>query len=159
MSAGRDDGTGARERDGDAGRENTVTGVDHISILVESVDSAMELYVDLLGLAVVKVENSELHGVRAAFLKAGDVMVELIEPLGPGPLQTLLEKRGPGFHHVCFEVPDLGRALNDVAAAGVRVIDDKPKPGVEGGRISFLHPKSTQGSMIELCDKKEFEGQ
>lgn len=139
------------------GRGNAVTGVDHISILVRNVDSAMEFYVDLLGLTVVKVENSELHGVRAAFLRAGDVMVELIEPLGPGPLQDLLDKRGPGFHHVCFEVPDLPRALADVGTGGVRVIDEKPKPGVEGGRISFLHPKSTQGAMIELCDKKEPE--
>lgn len=141
----------------EVGRANAVTGVDHISILVRNVDSAMEFYVGLLGLAVVKVENSELHGVRAAFLRAGDVMVELIEPLGPGPLQDLLEKRGPGFHHVCFTVPDLPRALADVAAGGIRVIDEKPKPGVEGGRISFLHPKSTQGAMVELCDKKEFE--
>jgi methylmalonyl-CoA/ethylmalonyl-CoA epimerase len=137
------------------GNGNAVTGVDHISILVEDVDEATEFYVDLLGLTVVKLEDSELHGVKAAFLRAGDVMVELIEPLGPGPRRTLLEKRGPGFHHVCFEVPDLVRALGEVAAAGVRVIDEKPKPGVEGGRISFLHPKSTQGAMIELCDKKE----
>ena len=135
--------------------ENAVTGVDHISILVEDVDEAMAFYADTLGLVVVKVEESELHGVKAAFLRAGDVMVELIEPLGPGPLKTLLEKRGPGFHHVCFEVPDLERALEDVAEAGFRVIDETPKPGVEGGRISFLHPKSTHGAMIELCDKKE----
>ena len=126
-------------------RDNAVRKVDHISILVENVDDAMKFYVDLLGLVVVKIEDSELHGVRAAFLRAGDIMVELIEPLGPGPLQTLLEKRGPGFHHVAFEVPDLERALDEVAAAGIRVIDEKPK--------------STQGSMIELCDKKEFEGQ
>lgn len=145
------------ERPG-SGRRNAVTGVDHISILVRNVDSAVEFYVGLLGLEVVKVEDSELHGVRAAFLRAGDVMVELIEPLGRGPLQDLLEKRGPGFHHICFKVPDLERALDDVAAAGVKVIDERPKPGVEGGRISFLHPKSTQGAMIELCDKKEFEG-
>ena len=137
------------------GSRNAVTGVDHISILVEDVDEAMEFYVDLLGLTVVKTEDSELHGVKAAFLKAGDVMVELIEPLGPGPLRTLLEKRGPGFHHVCFEVPDLETALDDVASGGVRIIDEEPKPGVEGGRISFLHPKSTHGAMIELCDKKE----
>lgn len=142
-----------------AARANAVTGVDHISILVENVDSALEFYAGLLGMSIVKVENSELHGVRAAFLRAGDVMVELIEPLGPGPLQTLLEKRGPGFHHVAFEVPDLDVALRDVAEAGVRVIDERPKPGVEGGRISFLHPKSTQGAMVELCDKKEFEEQ
>ena len=138
--------------------KNAVTRVDHISILVRNVDSAMEFYVGLLGMDVVKVENSELHGVRAAFLRVGDVMVELIEPLGPGPLQDLLEKRGPGFHHVAFEVPDLPRALSGVAAGGIRIIDEKPKPGVEGGRIAFLHPKSTQGAMIELCDKKEFEG-
>jgi methylmalonyl-CoA/ethylmalonyl-CoA epimerase len=137
--------------------DNKVRRVDHISILVENVDESMKLYVDTLGLDVVKVENSELHGVRAAFLKAGDVMVELIEPLGPGPLQTLLEKRGPGFHHVAFEVPDLERGLEEVAAAGYSVIDEKPKPGIEGGRIAFLHPKSTGGAMVEICDKKEPE--
>lgn len=137
--------------------ENAVTRVDHISILVENVDESIRLYVDTLGLEVVKVENSELHGVRAAFLRAGDVMVELIEPLGPGPLQTLLEKRGPGFHHVAFEVPDVIRGLEEVAAAGYRAIDERPKPGIEGGRIAFLHPKSTGGAMVEICDKKEYE--
>jgi methylmalonyl-CoA/ethylmalonyl-CoA epimerase len=154
------DGSGMNAGGGSAagGRsDNAVTRVDHISILVENVDESMMLYVDTLGLEVVKVENSELHGVRAAFLRAGDVMVELIEPLGPGPLQTLLEKRGPGFHHVAFEVPDIVRGLEDLAAAGYRVIDEKPKPGIEGGRIAFLHPKSTGGAMVEICDKKEFE--
>jgi methylmalonyl-CoA epimerase len=136
-------------------KDNAVSKIDHVSMVVEDVDEALKFYVDLLGLSIVKVEESSLHKVKAAFLKAGDVMVELIEPLEPGPLTDFLEKRGPGFHHLCFEVPDLERALDDVSEAGVRVIDERPKPGVEGGRISFLHPKSTQGSMIELCDKKE----
>ena len=137
--------------------DNAVRRVDHISILVENVDEAMKLYVDTLGLEVVKVESSELHGVRAAFLRAGDVMVELIEPLGPGPLQDLMDKRGPGFHHVAFEVPDIMKGLEELADAGYRVIDEKPKPGIEGGRIAFVHPKSTGGAMVEICDKREFD--
>ncbi len=140
-----------------APKETAVAKVDHVSIVVPDVDDAVRIYVDVLGLEVVKVEESELHGVKAAFLRAGDVMVELIEPLGPGPIAEFVEKRGHGFHHMAFEVPDLPKALAFVANEGIRVIDEKPKPGIEGGRIAFLHPKSTGGAMIELCDKKEFE--
>ena len=131
--------------------------IDHLSFVVEDVDKALEFYVGHIGLEVVKVEESELHGVKAAFLRAADVMVEVIQPLGPGPLADFLEKRGPGFHHVAFEVEDLDEALAATAEAGFRVTDTEPKPGIEGGRISFLHPKSTFGAMIELCDKKEFD--
>ncbi len=131
--------------------------IDHISFVVEDVDEALKLYVDLLGLEVVKIEESELHGVKAAFLRAGDVMVEVIEPLGPGRLREFLEKRGPGFHHLAYEVDDLPEGLAAAEAAGFRVIDRRPKPGIEGGRIAFLHPKATFGAMTELCDKKEFE--
>ena len=83
-------------------------------------------------------------------------MVEIIQPLGDGPIADFLEQRGPGFHHVAFEVPDLPEALDEVAGRGLRVLG-QPKPGIHGGRISFLHPKDTQGTMVELCDKKEFE--
>jgi len=131
--------------------------VDHVSFVVENLDEALEFYVDTLGLPVVKKEDSELHGVRAAFLRAGDVMVEVIEPLSEGPLMEFLRKRGPGFHHLAFEVPDLLKALGIVSDAGYRVIDPEAKPGIEGGRISFLHPKDTFGAMTELCDKKEIE--
>jgi methylmalonyl-CoA/ethylmalonyl-CoA epimerase len=129
--------------------------VDHISIVVEDFDRAYDFYANLLGLEVLKVEDSELHGVKAAFLKVGDVMVEIIQPLGDGAIADFLAKRGPGFHHVAFEVPDLPDALAEVGETGVRVIG-KPKPGIHGGRIAFLHPKDTQGAMIELCDKKPF---
>jgi methylmalonyl-CoA epimerase len=131
--------------------------VDHVSFVVEDLETALEFYVETLGLPVVKKEDSELHGVKAAFLRAGDVMVEIIEPLSEGPLMDFLRKRGPGFHHMAFEVPDLPEALAVVADAGYRVIDPEPKPGIEGGRISFLHPKDTFGAMTELCDKKEIE--
>lgn len=129
--------------------------VDHVSIVVEDFDRAFEFYSGLLGLEVLKVEDSELHGVKAAFLKVGDVMIEIIQPLGEGPIADFLEKRGPGFHHIAFEVPDLPDALVEADGAGLRVLGS-PKPGIHGGRISFLHPKDTQGTMIELCDKKEF---
>jgi methylmalonyl-CoA epimerase len=132
--------------------------VDHISIVVDDFDAAYDFYVGTLGLEVLKVEESELHGVKAAFLKVGDMMVEIIRPLGEGAIADFLEKRGPGFHHVAFEVEDLPEALDEVAGKGLRVLG-QPKPGIHGGRISFLHPKSTQGTMVELCDKKESEGE
>jgi methylmalonyl-CoA epimerase len=131
------------------------TRVDHISIVVEDFDRAFDFYANVLGLEVLKVEESELHGVKAAFLRVGDVMIEIIQPLGGGPIADFLAKRGPGFHHLAFEVPDLTEALVEVSGAGLRVIGD-PKPGIHGGRISFLHPRSTQGAMIELCDKKDY---
>ena len=130
--------------------------VDHISIVVEDFDSAFDFYANTLGLKVLKVEESELHGVKAAFLEVGDMMVEIIHPLGEGAIADFLEKRGPGFHHVAFEVEDLPGALEEVSEAGVRVLG-APKPGIHGGRISFLHPKDTQGTMVELCDTKESE--
>lgn len=133
------------------------TRVDHISIVVEDFDAAYEFYANVLGLTVLKVEESELHGVKAAFLKVGDMMIEIIHPLGEGAIADFLTKRGPGFHHLAFEVDDLPGALTEVAGAGLRVIGE-PKPGIHGGRIAFMHPKSTQGAMIELCDKKEFDG-
>ena len=132
------------------------TRIDHISIVVEDFDRAYDFYANVLGLEVLKVEESELHGVKAAFLKIGDMMIEIIQPLGEGPIADFLEKRGPGFHHVAFEVPDLPEALDEVDGRGLRVLGE-PKPGIHGGRISFLHPKDTQGTMVELCDKKEFE--
>ena len=132
------------------------TRIDHISIVVEDFDRAYDFYANQLGLEVLKVEDSELHGVKAAFLKIGDMMIEIIHPLADGPIADFLEKRGSGFHHVAFEVPDLPEALDEVAGAGIRVLGE-PKPGIHGGRISFLHPKDTQGTMVELCDKKEFE--
>lgn len=131
------------------------TRVDHISIVVEDFDSAYDFYANTLGLEVLKVEESELHGVKAAFLKVGDMMIEIIQPLGEGAIADFIKKRGPGFHHLAFEVADLPEALAEVSDAGLRVIGES-KPGIHGGRISFLHPKSTQGAMIELCDKKEF---
>lgn len=131
--------------------------VDHVSYVVEDLEQALGFYVDTLGLRMVRRDDSELHGVRAAFLRAGDVMVEIIEPLSEGPLMDFLRKRGPGFHHLAFEVPDLPRALGVVSEAGYRVIDAEPKPGIESGRISFLHPKDTFGAMVELCDKKEID--
>jgi len=131
------------------------TRIDHISIVVEDFDRAYDFYANVLGLEVLKVEESELHGVKAAFLKIGDMMVEIIQPLGEGPIADFLEKRGPGFHHVAFEVPDLPEALDEMVGAGIRVLGE-PKPGIHGGRISFLHPKDTQGTMVELCDEKEF---
>jgi len=131
------------------------TRVDHISIVVEDFDAAYDFYAGTLGLEVIKVEESELHGVKAAFLKIGDMMIEIIHPLGEGAISDFLQKRGPGFHHVAFEVEDLPEALDEVVGAGLRVLGD-PKPGIHGGRIAFLHPKNTQGTMVELCDKKEF---
>jgi methylmalonyl-CoA epimerase len=131
------------------------TRVDHISIVVEDFESAYEFYANTLGLEVLKVEESELHGVKAAFLRVGDMMIEIIQPLGEGAIADFMKRRGPGFHHLAFEVKDLPDALEEVSDAGLRVIGE-PKPGIHGGRISFLHPKSTQGAMIELCDKREF---
>lgn len=126
--------------------------VHHIALVVRGLDDALPLWRDVLGLPVEGVLPVESDGVRIAFLPVGESKVELVEPVDPDTgVARFLETRGEGFHHVCFEVPDLARALADLAAGGVELVDAAPRPGAEGP-VAFLHPRSTQGLLIELIE-------
>jgi len=121
--------------------------LDHVAVAVASIEDARALFELLTGEACSPVESIESQGVKVAFVGT----VELLEPTDPqGTVARFLERRGSGLHHVAFRVPDLETALSELAAAGIRLIDDVPRIGARGHRVAFLHPDSTQGTLIEL---------
>jgi methylmalonyl-CoA/ethylmalonyl-CoA epimerase len=127
------------------------TRIAHIGIAVESLETILPLYRDLLGMPEVPLDDAD--GARIAGLAAGDSLVELLQPeQSDSPIGKFLSKRGPGIHHICFAVDDLDGTLERCRAAGLRLIDQRPRLGAEGKRIAFLHPASTHGVLVELSE-------
>jgi len=127
------------------------TRIAHIGIAVRDLDAILPFYRDILGLPEVLLDNAD--GARIAGLAAGESLVELLAPAeDPSPIARFLDKRGPGIHHICFNVDDLDAALARCRAAGLRLIDEQPRIGAEGKRIAFLHPSATAGVLIELSE-------
>jgi methylmalonyl-CoA epimerase len=126
--------------------------IDHIGIAVRSVDEALKIHRDLLGLEFVKI--TEHDGMKIAFLMANDVEIELLESTRPGtPIATFIERKGEGIHHLCFEVDDIERELDAYKQKGARLIDETPRRGAQGEKIAFIHPKSTGSVLVELIEK------
>ncbi len=127
--------------------------IDHIGIVVRSIEEALKVYRDALGLPLAHVQEVPEQKVKIAFLPIGDCEIELVEPTAADSgVARFLEKRGEGLHHICFEVEDIEAALRDLAAKGLRLIDRQPRQGAIG-RVAFLHPKSAHGVLIELVEK------
>jgi LAO/AO transport system kinase len=128
--------------------------IHHVGIAVRNLEEAAARFGNLLGLERgARYELPEL-GVTALFLPVGEGNLELLEPLGAdSTVQSFLEKRGEGMHHVCFEVEDIEESLAGFAAQGARLIDEKPRPGAGGHLVAFVHPKSTHGVLVELKQK------
>jgi methylmalonyl-CoA/ethylmalonyl-CoA epimerase len=125
--------------------------IHHVGIVVKSLTDAFAFYRGVLGLSLIREAEVAEQGVRAALLAAGDSEVELLEPLGPEtPVGRFLAKRGEGLHHLCFETADVGAALIDLGARGVRLLDVTPRHGL-AGRIGFLHPSACSGVLVELA--------
>ena len=125
--------------------------VAHIGIAVPSITDALSFYRDVLGLSPGKPETAD--GATIVSLHFGDVDVELLEPrTTDSPVAKFLAKRGPGIHHVCYRVPNLDAALARCRSAGFQLIDETPRRGAGGRRIAFLHPKSTNGILLELTE-------
>jgi methylmalonyl-CoA epimerase len=123
----------------------------HLGIAVESVDTALRFYRDVLGLSARATET--VDGARIVHLDFGGTEVELLEPAEPdSPIGRFLARRGPGIHHVCYRVADLDQALTACRDAGYSLVDAQPRIGAGGHRIAFLHPKSTDGILIELTE-------
>jgi len=132
-----------------------VKKVDHIGIAVSNLDEAVKLYSDVLGLELHGTEVVEEQKVKVAFLPVGDTEVELLESTSPdGPIAKFIEAKGQGIQHIAFKVDDIEAALAEMKEKGLRLIDEKPRYGAGGARIAFLHPKSTNGVLIELCERK-----
>ncbi|WP_027356449.1 methylmalonyl-CoA epimerase [Desulfofundulus thermocisternus] len=130
--------------------------IDHVGIAVKDLTKAIEFYEGLLGLKVTGTEVVEEQKVKVAFLPTGDSEVELLESTTPdGPIARFIEKNGEGIQHIAFRVDNLEQVLEELKAKGVRLIDEKPRRGAGGARIAFLHPKSTFGTLVELCERED----
>ncbi|HWD75242.1 MAG TPA: methylmalonyl-CoA epimerase [Solirubrobacteraceae bacterium] len=128
-----------------------LSAIDHVGVAVESIDAALELYRDKLGMPLVHRETVTEQGVDAALLDVGDGHVELLQPLGPETaVGKFLSRRGPGLHHVAYRVASVQQTLDACAAAGMRLIDEQPRTGIRGSRVAFLHPASTGGVLTEI---------
>lgn len=132
--------------------------LEHLGIAIRDASDAVALFEQLLGHAPYKSETVEREGVRTHFLGDGGrpgaaPKLELLEALNPeSPVAVFLEKRGPGLHHIAFEVDDIEAEMERLAGLGFRLLAEAPKPGADGKRIVFLHPKSTAGVLVELCE-------
>jgi methylmalonyl-CoA/ethylmalonyl-CoA epimerase len=127
------------------------TQIDHIGVAVEDLDASVELYTELLGMPVEHRETVTEQGVEAVLLGVGDSHVELLSPLGPEtPIGKFLAKRGPGIHHAAYRCEDVEKALALCKERGLRVIDDRPRRGIRGSLVAFLHPAAAGGVLTEL---------
>jgi len=128
--------------------------LDHVGLAVRSVEASAKTFAAFSGARVVHREELPRERVRVAFLDAGGVLLELLEPTAEdGPLARFLAARGEGLHHLAFEVPDLARALAEATSAGQRPVDDRPRLGARGRLIAFLHPEASHGVLVELVQR------
>jgi methylmalonyl-CoA/ethylmalonyl-CoA epimerase len=126
-------------------------GIHHLGVAVEDLETALATYERLFGAEVEQSATVEDQGVRAASLRIGSGRVELLEPLGEDtPVGRFLAKRGPGMHHVAYEVSDLEATLDELARAGAELIDERPRAGLFGLQVAFVHPDSVHGVLSEV---------
>ncbi|ABQ24867.1 methylmalonyl-CoA epimerase [Geotalea uraniireducens] len=129
-----------------------LTKINHIGIAVNSLDEAIPFYRDNLGMAFRGMEEVVEQQVKVAFLEVGESKIELLEPTSAeSPVAKFLEKNGPGVHHIAYQVEDLEAAIAKLESEGARMIDKVPRLGAHGARIAFIHPKSSNGVLTELC--------
>jgi methylmalonyl-CoA/ethylmalonyl-CoA epimerase len=129
--------------------------IEHIGIAVRNLEDSISFYEKVFGLKCYRIEEVSDQKVRTAFFQAGQTKIELLESTDPeGPVGKFIEKKGEGIHHIAFAVEKIEEQLSHAEKLGVRLIDTAPRKGAEGLDIAFLHPKSTSGVLIELCENK-----
>jgi methylmalonyl-CoA/ethylmalonyl-CoA epimerase len=128
-----------------------LSAIDHVGVAVEDLEAALAVYTGLLGLPLVHRETVSEQGVEAALLDVGESHVELLQPLGPDTgVGKFLARRGPGLHHVAYRVADVEQTLAQLSQAGMRLIDERPRTGIRGSRVAFVHPTSAGGVLTEI---------
>jgi methylmalonyl-CoA/ethylmalonyl-CoA epimerase len=131
-----------------------ISHIEHLGIAVKSLETAIPYYETILGLKCYSIETVEDQKVKTAFFKVGQTKIELLEPTSEeSPIAKFIEKKGEGIHHWAFAVDNITVALQEVETKGIQLIDKTPRNGAEGLQIAFLHPKSTQGVLTELCQE------
>ena len=129
--------------------------IEHIGIAVKDIKAAQKMYESLLGAKCYKVEEVESEHVRTAFFKMGESKIELLQATNVNsPIAKFIEKKGEGIHHIAFDVVDINKEIERLLAEGFELIHKIPKEGADGKLIAFLHPKSTAGILVELCQDK-----
>ena len=129
--------------------------IEHLGIAVKDLNTSIQLYETLFQTECYKTEAVESEGVKTAFFQIGESKIELLEASNPeSPIAKFLEKRGAGFHHVAFEVDDIDEEIERLSNEGFQLIHTSPKDGADNKRIAFLHPKSSDGLLVELCMEK-----
>jgi methylmalonyl-CoA/ethylmalonyl-CoA epimerase len=127
--------------------------LNHIGIAVKSIDESIKIYRDLLGLGEPEIVELPDQKLKVAIFKLETYKIELVQPTSPDSVMTnFIEKRGPGIHHLCFNVDKIEEKLEMLKANGVTLIDEKPRIGAMGHKIAFISPKSTNGVLIELSE-------
>jgi methylmalonyl-CoA/ethylmalonyl-CoA epimerase len=130
--------------------------IDHIGVAVEDLDAAIALHERAYGMAVAHREVVDEQGVEAVLLDVGENHVELLRPLGgETPVGRFLSSRGPGLHHVAYQVADVDAALATLRERGLRLIDEQPRTGIRGSRVAFLHPAASGGVLTEIVQPPE----
>jgi methylmalonyl-CoA/ethylmalonyl-CoA epimerase len=133
--------------------------VDHIGIAVQSLESALPFYVDVLKLPLLGIEKVESEKLKVAFLQAGETKIELLEPTSEdSTIAKFIEKRGQGLHHVALGIDSIEERIKEMKENGIRMIQDEPKMGAGGAHVAFMHPRSASGVLYELCEKKGKKG-
>ncbi|EFK09017.1 methylmalonyl-CoA epimerase [delta proteobacterium NaphS2] len=131
-----------------------VKHIDHIGIAVNSIEQAGKFYTDVLGLNIQEIETVVEQKVNVAFIPITDSEVELLESVEPdGPVAKYIKSRGEGVQHIAFRVDDINQCLEELKAKGVRLIDQVPRDGAGGAKIAFIHPKETNGVLVEICER------
>ena len=133
-----------------------ISHIEHIGIAVNNIEESIKYYEGVLGLKCYAIEEVADQKVKTAFFMVGETKIELLESTSPdGPIGKFIAKKGQGIHHLAFAVPNASEALKLADERGVQLVDKVSRKGAEGLNIGFLHPKSTQGVLTELCSKEE----
>ncbi len=131
-----------------------VLKIDHLGIAVKSINEGKKFWGDILGLWLEDSEAMAEEKLITTFFPIGESEIELLETTDPeGPIGRYLEKRGEGVHHIALRVENIEEALKELKEKGIRLVDEKPRKGAGGAKIAFLHPKSTNGVLVELCER------
>lgn len=129
--------------------------IEHIGIAVKNLDEAIQTYTELLGTSCYKTEDVESEGVKTAFFQVGESKIELLEATSEtSPIAKFIEKKGEGIHHIAFDVTNIQESMADLASKGFQLLNEVPKNGADNKLVAFVHPKSSNGVLVELCQEK-----
>lgn len=129
--------------------------IEHIGIAVNNLQEAIQTYTDLLGTECYKQEEVASEGVKTAFFQVGESKIELLEASNENsPIAKFIAKKGEGIHHIAFDVTDINASMRELASKGFQLLNEQPKNGADNKLVAFVHPKTANGVLVELCQEK-----